>query len=118
MPDQRLLIDNDAFIILAGTDLLTEALSVLGYTPEQALRLAALPHMLGKSKQLKARYPADIITKAGAACDQIPALKDREGDPEVFERLINAHDDLNDGEALMLTVAVERHGYSVLTGDR
>ena len=116
-PDQHLLIDNDAFIIFAGTDLLSDVLDVLGYTPAQALRLAALPHMLGKSKSMKARYPADVLTKAGVACSQVAALEDP-GDPQTLQRLITAHDDINDGEALLLTVAAKHTGYSVLTGDR
>jgi hypothetical protein len=115
--DQRLLIDNDAFVIFAGTDLLADVLDVLGYVPAQAVRLAALPHMLGKSKSMKGRYPADVLTKAGVACSQITALEDP-GDPETLQRLIMAHDDINDGEALLLAVAAKNDGYAVLTGDR
>jgi hypothetical protein len=113
---QHLLIDNDAFVIFAGTDLLPDTLDVLGYTSARALRLAALPHMLGKSRSLKSRYPADVLTKAGVACSQIAPLEDP-GDPEILQRLITAHDDINDGEALLFAVAA-KNGHGVLTGDR
>ena len=116
--DQRLLIDSDAYTLLSGCDLLTDAIDVLGYKPEQVLRLAALPHMLGKSKPMKNRYPPDVLTKAGVACGSTAALTTREEDAVLFGRLVAAHDDINGGEALMLAIAAENPQYRILTGDR
>jgi hypothetical protein len=73
--------------------------------------------MLGKSALIKNKYPADVITKAGAACGQIPALLEP-GSPTILGRLIAAHDDINDGEAVLLAVAADYPSYSILTGDR
>lgn len=117
-PARRLLIDSDAYTLLAGCDLLIAAIEVLGYKPEQVLRLAALPYMLGKSRSMKKRYPRDVLTKAGVACDSTAALTEREEDTALFGRLVAAHDDLNGGEALMLAVAAENAEYQILTGDR
>ena len=118
MSGQRLLIDNDAFIIFTGTDLLSDTLALLGYEPVRALRLHALPFMLGRQKSLRKTFPPDVLTKARLACDQIPALEEREANPEILGRLIDASDDINAGEALLLAVAIERPEYSLLTGDR
>ena len=119
MSDQRLLIDNDAFIILAGTDLLQDAFRALGYEASAVLRLDALPHMLQKSRAIKAHYPAEVIANARRACDSVPSLKEREGDPALLDRLLTAgQDDIHGGEAVFLAVAIENPTFSLLTGDR
>jgi hypothetical protein len=119
MSGRRLLIDNDAFILFAGTGLLLRVLDAVGYKPDSVLRLDALPHMLRKNSRIRRSTPEDVRTKALVACDSFPALEDREtiGETAVYDRL-NAIDDLDPGEALLFAIAIENPGYAILTGDR
>jgi hypothetical protein len=119
MGGRRLLIDNDAFVLFAGTGLLPRVLEALGYRPESVLRLHALPHMLRRNNRIRRSTPEDVVTRARVACDDFPALEDREtiGETAVYDRL-NAVDDLDPGEALVFVIAIENLGDAILTGDR
>ncbi|MEI9960075.1 MAG: hypothetical protein WDM76_02770 [Limisphaerales bacterium] len=48
MSARRLLIDNDAFVLLSGAGLLEDAISEAGFSMEDSRRLASLEFMLRK----------------------------------------------------------------------
>lgn len=110
-----LLIDSDAFVLLAGAGVLEQAIELLGFDPAHALRLSPLPAMLGRGRAFK-RYPADLLQRAQIACARIVALESRP-DPVLFEQLVSVPD-IDEGEALLYATVAEKENWVLLSGDK
>jgi hypothetical protein len=111
-----LLIDTDAFILLAGSGLLRPAIECLGFDAESSRRLPALPHMLAKSGGLRRKYSSDVRTRANVACGEIPPLNVAP-EPETLQRLVDAAD-LDDGEEVIFGLLFDNPEWIALTGDK
>jgi hypothetical protein len=68
MSTRRLLIDNDAFVLLAGAGLLEDAIARAGFLVKESRRLASLEFMLRKPAKAFQKYPAEVISRALEAC--------------------------------------------------
>lgn len=111
----HLLIDNDAFILLAAAGLLQPAIQTLGLSGA-ALRLATLPFVIGRSKKIQKQYPADALIRAKLACAEIPELDSRPAD-HLLQRLA-AVPEVDDGEAVLYGLVCERDDYLLLSSDK
>lgn len=109
----RLIIDTDVFCKLAISDLLSDALSVLGVASNECGRLPALPHMLRRGKLPKTygeKSCAGIISVA-KSMEVIP-----EGDASWLDRLTPVQD-IDAGEAQLFSSAAQNH-LLLMTGDK
>ncbi len=116
MAERKLLIDSDAFVVLAGGNLLDAALGALGVEFADALRLQPLRPMLGNSRAMRTRYPADVLLQSQLACDRIAPILDAP-DPEVHGKLLAVRD-IDQGEALLYSLLAERPSYLLASGDK
>ena len=115
MVDARLLIDSDAFVFLAGTGLLSEAIRVLGFTREQVLRLQALPHMLRRPGKFD-KYSQEARHLASKECAVVAALGTSPSH-RTLESLKNVID-IDLGDAVIIGLVAENPGWVALSGDR
>lgn len=115
MSSRRLLLDNDAFILLAGAGILRETIELFGFAFEQARRLKELPYMLRKPSVSLRSYPADVLQRALEDCDRVAAIEDV---PTLETMLTFAESDadVQDGEALLFGIAAE-HGLHFLASN-
>lgn len=116
MGDKLLFIDTDAFILLAGAELLPQAIELLGLTSQNVYRLQALPHMLGKTRRIQQTYHPDVITRATIACDSFAQI-DVAPDPEVTQRFADVNG-IHEGEAMLLALMVTDPNVHLLSGDK
>lgn len=113
----RLVIDSDVFILLAGSDLLMPALSLLGIQPADAQRLPALEYQLQRSSRWARVYPEGVRRMALAACRRIPPLTERPTSDAALQQLI-AVEAIDEGEALVFALMIEQHGLYLASGDK
>ena len=116
MTTQRLIIDSDAFVLLAGADLLDRALEVLGVAVGDARRLDALPHMLRRPRPFRSRYGDTVADRALAACGRVAGLQMR-GDEALIDQLA-AVDAIDGGEAQIYAIAASDQAWLVASGDK
>ena len=116
MSEADILIDSDAFLILAGAGRIDSALELLGFNHQRAFRLSPLPQMIGRSKPIREKYPAAARRQALMACSRIRGIVDRPDD-ELFQRLIEVRD-IDDGEALLYGLLAERPLTLLASGDK
>lgn len=110
----KLLLDSDAFCKLAVSNLLREAVQVLGTELGDCGRLAALPHMLRRGR-LRQQY-------GGKACDsmlqlavKLPTIAEPTS-PVWLDPLVPIQA-IDPGEALIFAAAAES-GAMVVSGDK
>lgn len=117
MNDSLLLVDSDAFTLLAAADLLEPLAEALGINPACIRRLPALPHQLDRGRRLRKQYDAAAIARARAACDEYPAVP---GIPTDLDRLarLNQEPNLDEGEALLFALLCEYPSWLLTTGDK
>lgn len=115
MPAERLLIDSDMFVLLAGSNLLFRTIELLGFTPAQAQRLNPLPRMLGKSRSMLQNYSLDVRQRAQIACGKVAGLREAPQNADRLNRLLKAADD---GEALLYAITAESRGTFLASGDK
>ncbi len=109
----RLLIDTDAFCKLAASNVLDDALGLLGVTPVDCGRLPALPHMLSRGRlynQLGVEICEEIRPLVAAF-----SLAPQPGD-EWLDKLASVSG-IDPGEALLFAAAAEG-GLVVVSGDK
>ncbi|MBX3732241.1 MAG: hypothetical protein KF791_06565 [Verrucomicrobiae bacterium] len=116
MSQRRLLIDNDAFILLAGAGYLQTGVEVLGFAFEDARRLDSLEFMLRKQAKCLLKYFAEVRNRALEQCSRVPGLNER---PAVtvlaqFAEVPN----MDDGEALLYGLAAELPLHYLASNDK
>lgn len=113
MPLPRLLIDNDIFILLAGADLLEEAVTALGFTLADSYRLAALPFVVsGKKPPL----PVEVVEQVRQQCEQVNVLNERPSN-ELLQMLV-ATPSVDAGEAVLYALLAEQPSALLTSGDK
>lgn len=117
MSSRRLLLDNDAFILLSGAGILRETIELLGFAFEDARRLKELLFMLRKPSVSLRSYPADVLQRALEDCERVAALEDVPTD-ETFFTFAESDADVQDGEALLFGVAAEHGLYCLASNDK
>jgi hypothetical protein len=122
MPERRLFVDSDIFVLLAASGSLPRVADLLGFSQEQLGRLAALPHMLrnGKSfrkKYFRKKYSQDVRDKASAVADAIPAITERPQDDERLQLLLSIKG-IDEGEALLYGLLAESAHCWLTSGDK
>ena len=106
MSQRRLLIDNDAFILLAGAGYLQTGIEALGFTLEDSRRLAPLEFMLRKPAKCLLRYSPEARNRALEQCDRVLGLK--EGPSSTILAQFAEVSDMDDGEAVLYGLAAEQ----------
>lgn len=116
MSGRRLLIDNDAFILLAGADSLRAAVDVLGFSLDEARRLRTLEFMLRKPSIALRNHPANLLDRALEECAHVRELDDAPlgslGRP--FESI----PEVDSGEALLLAVTAAQSFHYLASNDK
>lgn len=94
MNDRQLIIDNDAFVLLAAVGLLNKCIDLLGFSIGQARRLPALPHMLAKSIEGKSKafqkFTIDHRRQAASQTERVERILLRPDDDEYSQLLAPA----------------------------
>ncbi|MEX0654151.1 MAG: hypothetical protein WD534_10030 [Phycisphaeraceae bacterium] len=111
-----LLIDSDAFILLATSGYLNRLAHLLGIPHEEVRRLGPLPHMLRGKKMCKA-YPTEIRELVIAVCENVAELDERAEDPDFEQRLLDVPD-IDSGEAELYALLAERPHYYLVSNDK
>lgn len=116
MSKRRLLIDNDAFVLLAGARLLDDAIAEVGFAVAEARRLRSLEFMLRKGARAFQKYPAEVISRALEACVRILPLEEvpSRGTQSAFERAIG----VDEGEAVLYGVVAESEFHFLASNDK
>jgi len=109
----NLLIDTDVFCKLAVSDLLHDAVRVLGAKLESCFRLPALPHMLRRGR-IRRRYGAEACDSMVRLAMTLPTIP--QPGAEWLDALA-AVQEIDPGEALIFAAAAESGG-SVVSGDK
>jgi hypothetical protein len=117
MPDRRLLVDSDVFVLLAASGSLPRVAELLGFSPEQLGRLAALPHMLQRGRSFRKKYSQDVRAKAGTVADAIPAILERPADDDRLQLLLSITG-IDEGEALLYGLLAESAHCWLTSGDK
>ncbi len=107
------LIDSDAFCKLGASDLLADALKILGFRMSDCSRLPALTFMLKKGKLFQA-YGESICTSLLAIAENIPPIP--EPDPTLIDPIVS-HSNIDPGEAFLFAQAAQEQSI-VITGDK
>ena len=115
MSSRRLLLDNDAFILLAGAGILRETIELFGFAFDEARRLKELPYMLRKPSVSLRSYPADVLQRALEDCERVAAIEEVPTQDTMFT-FAESDADVQDGEALLFGVAAE-HGLHFLASN-
>ena len=108
-----LLIDTDAFCVLATGQLLDDAVSLLGADLSGCARLPALPHMLRRGR-LRKKYGDQISDHLIPIADSIPVID--QPDARWLDRLTMIQN-IDPGEAQLFALAAEKR-LAVITGDK
>lgn len=108
-----LLIDTDAFCILAAGQLLDDAVGLLGADLSGCARLPALPHMLRKGR-LRKKYGNQISDHLIPIADSIPVIDQPEA--QWLDKLTPVQN-IDPGEAQLFALAAEKR-LAVITGDK
>ena len=111
----RLLIDNDIFILLAGANLLEQAVGTIGFALEETCRLEALSYIVRKHKK-PSPLPPEIVERVIHACKTVPVLSEAP-DLELVQSLTNTPT-VDAGEALLYALLAEHPGYLLTSGDK
>lgn len=111
-----LLIDNDAFLLLAGASLLEEAVTEAGFTLVESRRLRTLEFMLRRPARALQKYPAEVISRALEACARVSHL---EQEPSLetlaaFEQVSG----VDDGEAVLYGIVAENEFHFLASNDK
>lgn len=109
-----LLIDSDAFILLAGAGLLTRAIELLGFQVRNSRRLGALEPMLRKPSRSLKRHPAEALSRALEACKVVSPLERAPDD--ATKAMLGEHPNVDDGEALIFAV-VATHTHCLMASN-
>lgn len=109
----RILFDTDAFCKLSISNLLTDAVNILGVDLKECGRLPALPYMLRRGR-LNKSFGEDLCDKLILIAESIPIVD--QASNKWLDLLTDIHD-IDPGEAQILSVAAES-GLLVLTGDK
>jgi hypothetical protein len=109
----RLLLDTDAFCILAASGLLHDAVDLLGMDLAVCGRLPALPHMLRKGR-LRRSFGDDVCDTLILIAHRIPKLEPPSD--AWLDRLTLVYA-IDPGEAQLFAAAAER-GMMVISGDK
>lgn len=117
MTNPLLLVDSDAFTLLAAADLLEPLAEALAIDPAGIRRLPALPHQLDRGRRLRKQYDAGALARARTACERYPAVP---GIPTDLDRLarLNQVSHLDEGEALLFALLCEHPSWLLTTGDK
>lgn len=113
MRNVSLLIDTDAFCVLASGRLLDDAVSLFGADLSRCARLPALPHMLRKGR-LRKKYGDQISGHLIPIADSIPVIDQAEA--LWIDRLTQVQN-IDPGEAQLFALAAEKQ-LVVITGDK
>lgn len=108
-----LLIDTDAFCILAAGQLLDDAVGLFGTDLSGCARLPALPHMLRRG-QLRKKYGNLVSDQLIPIADSIPVIDQPEA--QWLDRLTQVQN-IDPGEAQLFALAAEKR-LAVITGDK
>ncbi len=108
-----LLIDTDAFCILATGQLLDDAVSLFGADLSGCARLPALSHMLRRGR-LRKKYGDHISDQLIPIADSIPVIDQPEA--QWLDRLTPVQN-IDPGEAQLFSLAAEKR-LAVITGDK
>jgi len=117
MAEPLLLIDTDIFIILSAAGLLETVIRLLGFDAEHARRLPALESQLTRGKGFQQKYPLEVRDAAFDSARSIPASNERPEDDAILQGLISC-ERIDDGEALLFALLVERKNWILTTGDK
>lgn len=117
MPERRLFVDSDIFVLLAASGSLPRVAELLGFSLEQLGRLAALPHMLRNGKSFRKKYAQDVRDKASSVADAVPAIVERPQDDERLELLLSIRG-IDEGEALLYGLLAESTHCWLTSGDK
>lgn len=117
MAEHRLLVDSDVFVLLAASGSLLRVAELLGFSPEQMGRLAALPHMLRSGKSFQKRYSQDVRDKTITAADDVPAIVERPQDDDRLQLLLSIKG-IDEGEALLYGLLAESSDCWLTSGDK
>lgn len=116
MSQRRLLIDNDAFVLLAGANLLEEAVTEAGFTMAEARRLRSLEFMLRKNARAFQKYPAEVISRALESCARVEPLEEV---PSVTtQAAFEAITGVDEGEAVLYGVLAEHEFHFLASNDK
>lgn len=110
MSQRRLLLDNDAFILLAGASLLREAINQLGFEFAEARRLPALLHMLRKPARAFQKYPREVLSRALEECDLVAEL-DEAPSVKTQELFAGGVQGVDAGEAVLFGLTADHSLY-------
>jgi hypothetical protein len=109
-----LLVDSDAFILLAGSGHLGHVLSLLELTLDDCRYIAALPFMF--RRKLSRGLPAPVIARIEAAFAQARVL-DMQPSPSLQEQLV-AIPEIDVGEAVLFGILAENQSFLLTTNDK
>lgn len=115
MPERpRLLIDNDIFILLAGSNLLIPAISILGFELTDVWRLEPLPHIVRKKKSpvLSPKVADQVIQ----FCNEVPVVSDEPS--AIFLEQLAAGADIDAGEAVLYALLAAQPSYLLASNDK
>lgn len=116
MSERRLLIDNDAFLLLAGAGQLEQTTRALGFSLDDAKRLDSLPYMIQRSKSMRKRFEPVILSRALAACSVVDSFNER---PTTrFERVLSENASIDEGEAVLYGLLADHPNYMLLSNDK
>jgi hypothetical protein len=113
---RRLLIDNDAFILLAATGYLQNGVELLGFNFNEVRRLSALEPMLRKPARSLSGFSADIRNRALEQCGRVPEITATPGDSSL--ELLGNVTGLDDGEAILYGLAAEHPCWFLASNDK
>ncbi len=108
-----LLIDTDAFCMLAAGQLLDDAISLLDADRSTSARLPALPYMLRKG-QLRKKYGDQTSDILVPIANSIPVIG--QPDAQWLDKLIPVQN-IDPGEAQLFALAAEKQ-LTILTNDK
>ena len=117
MAERRLLVDSDVFVLLAASGSLPRVADLLGFSPEQLSRLAALPHMLRRGKAFQRKYAHDIRERAITVADAVVAIQERPQNDNVLQLLLSIKG-IDEGEALLFGLLAESSHWWLISGDK
>lgn len=100
----RLLVDSDAFCKLGATDLFESGVALLEGDPARVERLTALPHMLRRSRALRAKLGQPLADALAARADLLPSAP--VADPRLVDELVGV-DEIDPGEVQLLALAAD-----------
>lgn len=116
MSEPRLLIDNDAFLIIAGAGLLDDCVAALGFTMPNTLRRQPLPYMIARSKGIQKAFPESFRANALSATQHVNEITVRP--PGLMHELLVGASDVDEGEAELYAHLAAGNEYFLASGDK